>query len=282
VPALRERPDKRPHKRRDAKRGSAGPAPNLPRPDEQIAEFNLNLSFGESRRPVAVRASMEPIDQTELLPILQQFDNEVVTLAEEESARKGKTISCCAGCGACCRQLVPVAAAEARRLSALVASMEEPRRTTITKRFTDAVETYEQAGLLDQMAEADRIPDESARGEFGMAVFRVGVPCPFLENESCGIYPDRPLACREFLVTSPAENCRNPGPDNIERVPLPAAISETLYRFSTSGERQDARWMPLVLSLRYAEGAAKTEPLPKQPGGEFVQKFLGQLANHPR
>jgi Fe-S-cluster containining protein len=258
--------------------------PDKQRPEdriaEQIAEFKLNLAFGESRRPVSVLASMKPIDQMELLPILQQFDNEVVALAEDESARTGKKISCCAGCGACCRQLVPVAAAEARRLAALVDSMEEPRRTTIRKRFADAVEAYDRAGLLDRMMAADRIPDEATRGEFGLAVFRVGVPCPFLENESCGVYPDRPLACREFLVTSPAENCRNPGPDNIERVPLPAALSETFYRFSAQGERQQARWMPLVLSLRYAEETAH-EALPKQPGGALVQKFLGQLAKKP-
>ena len=247
---------------------------------EPLAEFRLNLSFGGSRRAVAIRATMKPLDQIGLLPILQQFDNEVVALAEEASTRKGKRISCCAGCGACCRQLVPVAAAEAVRLAALVESLEEPRRSTIRRRFSDAIAAYERAGLLDRMATADQIPDEAARGELGLAVFRIGIACPFLENESCGIYPDRPLACREFLVTSPAENCRNPGPDNIERVPLPAALSETLYRFSATGERQPARWMPLVLALRYAEEAGG-EPLPRQPGGEFAQKFLGQLANKP-
>lgn len=270
---------KRPDKRKPPARPPARPLPRAVEPvAEQEAEFRLNLSFGESRRAVTVRATMKPLDQTELLPILQQFDNEVVTLAEEESARTGKKVSCCAGCGACCRQLVPVAPAEARRLAALVQSMDEPRRAVIEKRFAEAVATYEQTGLYDRMAAADQIPDDEARGELGLDVFRAGVACPFLENESCGIYPDRPLACREFLVTSPAENCRDPGPDNIVRVPLPAAISETFYRFSPSGERQAARWMPLVLSLRYAEKAAATEPLPRQPGGEFVQKFLGQLA----
>jgi Fe-S-cluster containining protein len=273
---------KRPEKRSGSKRNAAKPS-STPRGAKQVseptAEFRLNLSFGQSRREVTIRAPMKPLDQTELLPILQQFDNEVVALAEEETARTGKTISCCAGCGACCRQLVPVAPAEARRLAVLVESLEEPRRTAIRERFADAVASYEHAGLLDRMATADEIPDEAARGEFGLAVFRVGVACPFLENESCGIYPDRPLACREFLVTSPAENCRNPGPDNIERVALPAQLSETLYRFGPAGERQAARWMPLVLSLRYAQDAAASEPLPRQPGGEFVQKFLGQLAN---
>lgn len=273
MPAVNERPDTRSGSNRPPEQPASADG-------EPMAEVRLNLGFGGSRRAVAIQAPMRPLDQTELLPILQQFDNEVVALAEEESARQGKQISCCAGCGACCRQLVPVAAAEARRLAALVESFDEPRRATIERRFADALTAYAEAGLLERMASADQIPDEAARGEFGLAVFRVGVPCPFLENESCGIYPDRPLACREFLVTSPAENCRHPGPDNIERVPLPAALSETFYRFSPTGTRQAARWMPLVLSLRYA-AEATAEPLPRQPGGEFVQKFLGQLANKP-
>jgi Fe-S-cluster containining protein len=36
------------------------------------------------------------------------------------------------------------------------------------------------------------------------------MPCPFLEDESCSIHPDRPLVCREYLVTSPAELCAGP------------------------------------------------------------------------
>ncbi len=251
------------------------------RATDAAAEFRLNLTFGESRRPVTVLAPMTPLDLTELLPILQQFDNEVVSLAEEETARVGKPISCCAGCGACCRQLVPVAPSEARRLSALVASMDDERRATIQRRFADAVDAYERAGLLDRLATAHQLPDEQARGELGVEYFRVDVACPFLENESCGIYPDRPLACREFLVTSPAENCRDPGPDNIERVKMPAQLSETLYRFGPTGERQPAEWIPLVMSLRRAEQKADSQ-LPRQPGGEFVQKFLSQLSGGRR
>ncbi|MEX2188430.1 MAG: YkgJ family cysteine cluster protein [Pirellulales bacterium] len=273
-------------KRRGKKPAAKKTAPKQPTkkptpPNDATAEFRLDLAFGESRRAVTLRATMAPLDQTDLLPILQQFDNEVVALAEEETARVGKTISCCAGCGACCRQLVPVAPAEARRLADLVASMDDERRAMIQRRFADALGAYERAGLVEEFSTAHRIPDEETRGEFGLAYFRVGVACPFLENESCGIYADRPLACREFLVTSPAENCRNPGPDNIERVKLPAQLSETLYRFSSSGERQPAEWMPLATALRYAEDHADS-PLPRQAGGEFVQRFLAQLSGPSR
>jgi Fe-S-cluster containining protein len=115
----------------------------------------------------------------------------------------------------------------------------------------------------------------------GLDYFRLGIPCPFLENESCSIYADRPLACREFLVTSPAENCRNPGPDNIAKVPLPAMLSETLYRFGATGERQPAFWFPLVLALRYAAEHAN-EQEPKTQGVELFQRFLRHAAGAGR
>jgi Fe-S-cluster containining protein len=240
------------------------------------AEFKLNLKFGESRRAVTIKAPAKSLPRSELLPILQAFDNEVVTLAEEESARQGKRISCCAGCGACCRQFVPIAESEAHHLAAVVERMPSPRREEIKRRFADGLAAYEQAGIRDRLASADQLPDEASRGEFGLAVFRIGVACPFLESESCGIYPDRPLACREFLVTSPAVNCQNPGPDNIERVPLPAQLSEALYRFGSRGERQPARWMPLMLALEYA-AEHRQEAGIREDGIAFVKGFLGQL-----
>src|SRR5262249_28215730 len=51
----------------------------------------------------------------ELLPVLRQFSNVMVEAAE---AAATEPISCTKGCGACCRQLVPIREMEARRLAA--------------------------------------------------------------------------------------------------------------------------------------------------------------------
>ena len=45
--------------------------------------------------------------------------------------------------------------------------------------------------------------------------------CPFLEEESCSIHPDRPLVCREYLVTSPAELCAGPTQEGVTPVAVP-------------------------------------------------------------
>ncbi|MEZ5279133.1 MAG: hypothetical protein R2770_01565 [Acidimicrobiales bacterium] len=37
------------------------------------------------------------------------------------------------------------------------------------------------------------------------------VACPLLDDGVCSIRPDRPLACREYLVTSDPKHCAPPG-----------------------------------------------------------------------
>jgi NADH:ubiquinone oxidoreductase subunit D len=61
-------------------------------------------------------------------------------LAEENARASGATVSCKKGCGACCRQLVPVSEIEARQLKELVEQMPEPRRSEIWARFERARE----------------------------------------------------------------------------------------------------------------------------------------------
>lgn len=118
---------------------------------------------------------------------------------------EGKTISCRAGCGACCRQAVPIAASEARAVARHVAAMPEPRRSIIKSRFAAARAALDAAGVDHGPTALTEMTIE-ARPALGMTYFRAAVACPFLEDENCSIHPVRPLACREYLVTSPAEN----------------------------------------------------------------------------
>ena len=117
--------------------------------------------------------------------------------------KSGKSISCKAGCGACCRQLVPITPTEAYNLRDLIESLPEPRRSDIRARFAEARRKLDEAGLLEKLLHPETVGDELRA--VGMEYFRLGIACPFLEAESCSIYPDRPIACREYLVTSPAE-----------------------------------------------------------------------------
>jgi Fe-S-cluster containining protein len=86
----------------------------------------------------------------------------------------------------------------------------------------------------------------------GLDYFRLGIACPFLEDESCSIHPYRPSACREYLVTSPAENCARVGELSVQGVPVANGLTTPLAQVAAlflDGEPQN---MPMTLSLEWA------------------------------
>ena len=191
------------------------------------------------------------------LAVVQGLTDFVVDLGIATTNAAGEAISCRAGCGACCRQIVPISQAEARALVRLVDAMPESQRSLVRKRFHAALETFDASGLLAEIDKA-REDENGSVGDIGMRYFREGVACPFLEDEACSIHPDRPLACRQYLVTSPARNCENPSPSSIKTVALPAQPSQALLLADSTDSR--VTWMPLVYALTYVEQVPPRPP----------------------
>ena len=187
------------------------------------ATVDVELTIGDRRLNTKVTVPAGPTQLIDLLPIVDRVADAIVDSAVDEAAQQGRTVSCKKGCGACCRQLVPISEVEARQIRDLVAGFDEPRRSHVLARFAEARRRLEESGLLDKLlARAEW--NEAVFMEIGMAYFHQGIACPFLEEESCSIHLDRPVTCREYLVTSPAANCACPTKDNIEMVALPTKV----------------------------------------------------------
>lgn len=220
-----------------------------------------------------------PVKPQRMLPIFQQITSAFADGAAEACESQGQPISCKAGCGACCRQPVPISEAEVYRLAELVEAMEEPRRSEIKRRFAAATEHFNSTGWYDRFADHIRRAAELTVEEGypeGMALvreyFAAGVACPFLENESCSIHPDRPASCREYLVTSPAENCAELSPTNIRRVELAMKPSKTLQRLGSKGDMDAIGFPVLSRALELAERFP--ERFDEKPGPEWLREFF--------
>jgi Fe-S-cluster containining protein len=251
-------------------------APNSVAPEYLTA--NVGLKLAGERFELSVTVPTAPVSGSSILPILHTLSGALEAQARANVERDGKRISCRQGCGACCRQVVPISEIEARRLAQLVDELPEPRRTVVRARFAAVVERLEQAGLLETLRHPEHLT-ESDRSSLGLAYFRLGLPCPFLESESCSIHPDRPLACREYLVTSPAANCAKPSKENIERVELPMRLSTILPRLDHPTAPAAPPWVPLILALELAE----TQPdlSSRRPGPEWMALLFEQLSGRP-
>jgi Fe-S-cluster containining protein len=239
-------------------------------------EFNLRLKLGDSELVARVSVPTAPIRPADLLPVLQSLDDALVDAAIETVGREGKPVSCRAGCGACCRQLVPISPTEARYLAELVAGLPEDRRRHVVKRFLDAAAALEPCGMLDRLRAASELAEVDEKGRLARDYFRAQVACPFLEDESCSIHPDRPLSCREYLVTSPAARCKEPEQGGIEKVPLYAKPTRVLFCFGDGEGRGEPSWLPLVLLAEWA-AAHGGEAQPRLAGDRMFRAFLDRL-----
>src|SRR5882762_9240912 len=218
----------------------------------------LRLAMGDLRIVHSITVPNTAVPASEIVPALQGLVNAVVAEAE-----KGMAISCRKGCGACCRQLVPVSRTEGERLLQLVETMPAERRRALSTRFSAAEAAIDRAGLKERGQRSDR--------ELSAAYFALRIPCPFLEDESCSIHPERPLVCREYLVTSPAELCAGATQEGVTPVAVPK-VSMAARGLQDEGDD----WFPLALLMAWSR--RRPRKTVKRTGPEWVQRFLKGLS----
>jgi Fe-S-cluster containining protein len=237
------------------------------------AAFTIEGEHFRMQSRVTVPAG--PARVSDLLPLARGLSDAVVRETCRAVEGSGELISCRKGCGACCRNLVAISEVEARRLREVIEGLPEPRRSAVRALFAEARQRLERAGLLETLHQAGRWTDE-AYTAMARNYFRQGIPCPFLEEEACSIYEERPITCREYLVTSPPELCASPDSKGVRRVRLPLRVFNAVARWQVPpAEHFLERWVPLILAPEWAE--AHPEEPPPRPGPELLRELLVQL-----
>ncbi len=227
---------------------------------EEELSGELKLDIGGEHFELEMRIPASPVRARRMLPVFQKLTNELVSRGIDRAVESGKAISCKAGCGACCRQPLLISEAEAFNLADLVESMPDERRRSIKQRFRDGREHFEKTdwfGRFDAMSDRAKAGPHDTLGQEFVALLseyiEQRIACPFLEEESCSIYEDRPLVCREYLVTSPAENCSHPRPDNTEKLAISGSASRAFASLVKTENSSRPSALMLIRLLEFAE-----------------------------
>jgi len=242
----------------------------------EMATTTLNIKGDDWHLQARVTFPTGPTRLGELLPMVRSLSDAVVSDTVRAIEESGEEISCKKGCGACCRNLVAISEPEARRIALVVNGFPEPRRSEVLARFADARRRLEQAGLLEKLQKSEEWTDEDYT-TLTVTYFRQQIACPFLEEESCSIYEERPITCREYLVTTPAENCAKVEPGTVKRVRLPLRVFNAVARWQVPPtEHFLERWVPLILAPEWAQ-AHPDDPPPK-PGLDLLLELISHMS----
>jgi Fe-S-cluster containining protein len=221
-------------------------------------DLKLHLHVLDGDHLIEARARIGPTRVRELLPLAREIAEGVVAIALAHSAAEGNSVSCRAGCAACCRQVVPIAPLEAVRLAEVVNALPKERRKAVKKRFENAARRMADAGLVERRAPPGRAALVSAKTDAKEAwedasrrYFQAGIPCPFLEDESCSIYSERPMVCREYNVTTPASLCAEWSTE-VRDIARPVRMSEVMTAATNALLGREDLAIPLTLALEWA------------------------------
>jgi len=245
-------------------------------PQETVSvEFAVGIGDGKFTATAVVPAG--PTNLTQILPVLQSLDDSFIGGVAAQFSEAGFNISCKAGCGACCRQMVPISIFEAEALSTWIRSLPESQQQELAQRFHQALLAFAGAGLIDRMVNHDWLAETESARKLSLDYFYQHVPCPFLEEESCSIHPIRPLVCREYLVSSSPKFCEDPAGLEIVPIRLPLNFSRILNSIGAEIERDSRGWIPLVFLFAWMESGARPGEAVAGVGPQVLYEFVKRM-----
>jgi Fe-S-cluster containining protein len=175
--------------------------------------------------------------------------------------------------------LVPLSAPEAFALREYVDQQPSNRRTHLLNRLSDTKDRLRRAGLWDQLsdvAEAQRLVTDDELDPINQAYYALRIACPYLENEMCSIYEARPAACRELLVTSPAELCQDLARNPVTPLPVAMRMSSILGLLWGTLTSSPPRLIPLPTALEWAE-RHEEDSRRTWPGSSLLDQVLDNM-----
>jgi Fe-S-cluster containining protein len=187
---------------------------------------------------------------------MRRLGEEAQGLEEAKVSTEGKVRSCKKGCAACCRMMVPIAPPEAFALTEFIRLLPGEQQQRVAQRFAAVKSTLLAHGLwhrLVEIGESSGPPNDEALEPVNQQYYSLRIPCPFLEDDACSIYEQRPAACRELLVTSPAEHCQDLVVNPVEPIPVPIRIGPVLGLLWSELTETPVRLIPLPTVIDWVE-----------------------------
>ena len=242
-----------------------------------LVSVSFSFSIGEDKVDATAEVPAGATNLTRILPVIQSLDDSIIEGVAASHAEEGMKVSCGPGCGICCRQLVPVSIFEAEALTEWFRELPKDRQEQLANRFHQSLIQLSASGLLGRVLNEDWLAESESAKQLSLDYFHLGIPCPFLEDESCSIHPIRPLICREFLVSSPPEHCADPAALQIVPIHLPLHLSRILIRMGAEIEKGPRRWIPMLFLLAWMKGGAHPGEFVAGSGPRVLYEFLKWL-----
>lgn len=196
---------------------------------------------------IGIRINANLSKLSDLVPLARNICDLIMDYSILLNRKQGKTVPCTKGCSTCCSYLVPLSIPEVIHFFEEVEAMPNDQASEVWEQTLFAARQLLSNGPSEQGS------DEEILDALSHWYSNQKIECPFLKNKLCSIYNQRPLACREHLVTTPALWCMPDYVKQIERIELPLSMVEVLGQVTSELENLPVEAVMLPLALPWIQ-----------------------------
>lgn len=189
---------------------------------------------------------------SDIVPLARTISTKQALTVLDSLSMNGQSVPCCKGCSACCNYLIPLSVPEVFCLREELLAMSADYSNRILQSCLDTAKR-----LLDNKPPifSSKTSSKSARsriGRIGKWYAGLKLACPFLSDRLCILYEQRPIACREHIVTGSSVSCKigQRGEPNV--VPIPVSILEAVCQLTAELENLDKEAIMMPLAFAWA------------------------------
>lgn len=200
-----------------------------------------------------IYVTAEQATLADIVPLAREFSTKLTTLFLENLREDGETIPCRKGCSACCNYLVPLSVPEIFRLREELLAMPSDYSVRILRSCLDTA-----GKILGEKPRGFYLKNSSKSSQPHMGVVSewyggLKLACPFLSEDVCILYEQRPLACREHIATGTNLFCQPDHKDESTVAPMPISVVEAVGCLTAELENLDIEAIMLPLAFAWAE-----------------------------
>ena len=210
-----------------------------------------------------------PAGLADIVPLAYGISDIITDAAIGHLAGEGHPVPCKKGCSSCCDYLVALSMPEVYYLQQKWAAWPDVPCDTVLRSCLRSARKMMDLESLHKYNVTEEVDLSQISRWYG----ELELSCPFLINNSCMIYENRPLACREYLVTSAPCLCHKAMDGSIERVRLPVSMPEVLGQLAAELEQTEleAVFLPLV-PVSIEQYKERVEG--RWPAGDMLEHFM--------
>ncbi|OQA02503.1 MAG: hypothetical protein BWY69_01056 [Planctomycetes bacterium ADurb.Bin401] len=200
----------------------------------EIVRFETKI-FGKTL-DFSINVTGQEATLSDIVPAARKISDKIICAIMQGLNEDGINVPCRKGCCSCCSSLIPMPIPEVFRMREELLSMPNKSSNRILRRsINSAVRILKKTNRSEYLKDFSK-PGKNSLNDLNKWYGELHEVCPLLSGGVCMLYEQRPIACREHIVTGTAEMCRQDKLSKPNVVPVRVSMVETLGEMASQIE----------------------------------------------